>query len=142
MYTRIQVDKDELQRALDEAEAALEAEESKVKWILRPCLATYSKLSEFYTLHSNSSVVFFLIKNSKDETVQYKGSSLFQASRAQIEIAQIRSEIEKRISEKEEEFENARKAHQHHIESIQVRGWAEKINRDRRKNEKREEERE
>ncbi|GMT04726.1 hypothetical protein PENTCL1PPCAC_26900, partial [Pristionchus entomophagus] len=68
---RLEVDKDELQRALDEAEAALEAEESK-------------------------------------------------ATRATIEIGQIRQEIEKRISEKEEEFENARKTHQNHLESIQV----------------------
>ena len=48
-----------LKAALDEAEAALEAEESKVL-------------------------------------------------RAQVEVSQIRSEIEKRIQEKEEEFENTR----------------------------------
>lgn len=60
-----------LQQALDDAEAALEAEESKVL-------------------------------------------------RAQVEISQIRSEIEKRISEKEEEFENTRKNHQRTLESMQV----------------------
>ena len=61
-----------MQKALDEAEAALEAEESKVL-------------------------------------------------RAQIEVSQIRSEIEKRIQEKEEEFENTRKNHQRALESMQVK---------------------
>jgi hypothetical protein len=65
------MEKDELQRGLDEAEAALEAEESK-------------------------------------------------ALRCQIEVSQIRAEIEKRIQEKEEEFENHRKFHQQTIDSIQV----------------------
>lgn len=59
------------QQALDDAEAALEAEENKVL-------------------------------------------------RAQIEISQIRSEIEKRVTEKEEEFENTRKNHQRALESMQV----------------------
>ncbi len=40
--------------------------------------------------------------------------------RAQVEISQIRSEIEKRIQEKEEEFENTRKNHQRAIDSMQA----------------------
>ncbi|KIH57527.1 myosin head [Ancylostoma duodenale] len=68
---RFEMEKDELQRGLDEAEAALEAEESK-------------------------------------------------SLRCQIEVTQIRAEIEKRIAEKEEEFENSRKVHQQTIDSIQV----------------------
>uniref|UniRef100_A0AC35UIR9 Myosin motor domain-containing protein n=1 Tax=Rhabditophanes sp. KR3021 TaxID=114890 RepID=A0AC35UIR9_9BILA len=40
--------------------------------------------------------------------------------RAQVECSQIRSEIEKRISEKEEEFENTRKNHQRALESMQA----------------------
>ncbi|KJH47330.1 myosin head [Dictyocaulus viviparus] len=68
---RFEMEKEELQRALDEAEAALEAEESK-------------------------------------------------SSRYQIEITQIRSEIEKRIAEKEEEFENSRKIQQQTIDNIQA----------------------
>ena len=59
------------QQALDEAEAALEAEESKVM-------------------------------------------------RSQVEVSQIRSEIEKRLQEKEEDFENTRKNHQRAIDSMQV----------------------
>ena len=43
--------------------------------------------------------------------------------RAQIEVSQIRSEIEKRIQEKEEEFENTRKNHQRALESMQVKYW-------------------
>ena len=38
----------------------------------------------------------------------------------QVEVAQIRSEIEKRIAEKEEEFENVRRNHQHAMESLQA----------------------
>ncbi|ETN77931.1 hypothetical protein NECAME_10688 [Necator americanus] len=68
---RYEMEKDELQRGLDEAEASLEAEESK-------------------------------------------------SLRCQIEVAQIRAEIEKRIAEKEEEFENSRKVHQQTIDSIQA----------------------
>lgn len=40
--------------------------------------------------------------------------------RAQIEISQIRSEIEKRVTEKEEEFQNTRNNHQRALESMQV----------------------
>ncbi|ULT86007.1 hypothetical protein L3Y34_006002 [Caenorhabditis briggsae] len=40
--------------------------------------------------------------------------------RAQIEVSQIRSEIEKRLQEKDEEFENTRKNHSRTIESMQV----------------------
>jgi hypothetical protein len=40
--------------------------------------------------------------------------------RSQVEISQIRSEIEKRLAEKEEEFENTRKNHQRALESMQV----------------------
>uniref|UniRef100_A0A183TYJ1 Myosin motor domain-containing protein n=1 Tax=Toxocara canis TaxID=6265 RepID=A0A183TYJ1_TOXCA len=68
---RLETEKDELQRALDEAEATLEAEETKV-------------------------------------------------TRSQIELGQIREEIEKRFQEKEEEFVNIRKNHQRSLESVQV----------------------
>ncbi|ETN83119.1 myosin head [Necator americanus] len=68
---RMEIEKDELQHALDEAEAALEAEESKVL-------------------------------------------------RSQIEVQQIRSDVEKRIQEKEDEFENTRRNHQRALESIQA----------------------
>ncbi|KHN87676.1 Myosin-4 [Toxocara canis] len=68
---RLEVEKEELQHGLDEAEAALEAEESKVM-------------------------------------------------RAQVEVAQIRSEVEKRIQEKEEEFESTRRNHQKALESMQA----------------------
>ena len=37
-----------------------------------------------------------------------------------MELAQIRAEIEKRLQEKEEEFENTRKAHQRVIEGMQA----------------------
>jgi myosin heavy chain 6/7 len=67
----VELEKEELQRALDEAEAALEAEESKVL-------------------------------------------------RAQVEVSQIRAEIEKRIQEKEEEFENTRRNHQRALDSMQA----------------------
>ncbi|VDK52965.1 unnamed protein product [Anisakis simplex] len=40
--------------------------------------------------------------------------------RSQVEISQIRSEIDKRINEKEEEFENTRKNHQRALESMQA----------------------
>ncbi len=40
--------------------------------------------------------------------------------RAQVEVAQIRADIGKRIQEKEEEFENTRKNHQRVMESMQV----------------------
>jgi myosin heavy chain 6/7 len=68
---RLDAEKEELQHALDEAEAALEAEESKVL-------------------------------------------------RAQVEVQQIRAEIEKRVQEKEEEFENTRKNHQRTMENMQA----------------------
>jgi myosin heavy chain 6/7 len=38
----------------------------------------------------------------------------------QVELSQIRAEIEKRLQEKEEEFENTRKAHQRIIEGMQT----------------------
>ncbi|VDN44867.1 unnamed protein product [Gongylonema pulchrum] len=66
---RLEIEKEELQHALDEAEGALEAEESKVL-------------------------------------------------RAQVEVSQIRSEIEKRIHEKEDDFENTRRNHQRALESM------------------------
>lgn len=40
--------------------------------------------------------------------------------RAQVEMNQIRSEIEKRLQEKEEEFENTRKNHQRAMDSMQA----------------------
>uniref|UniRef100_A0A0R3RFG9 Myosin head n=1 Tax=Elaeophora elaphi TaxID=1147741 RepID=A0A0R3RFG9_9BILA len=43
-----------------------------------------------------------------------------KALRAQIEISQIRSEIEKRVTEKEEEFQNTRNNHQRALESMQA----------------------
>ncbi len=40
--------------------------------------------------------------------------------RSQLEVSQIRQEIEKRILEKEEEFENTRKNHQRALDSMQA----------------------
>ncbi|PAV91412.1 hypothetical protein WR25_06397 isoform A [Diploscapter pachys] len=68
---KLEIEKEELQQALDDAEAALEGEEAKVL-------------------------------------------------RAQVEVSQIRSEIEKRLQEKEEEFESTRKNHARAIESMQA----------------------
>jgi myosin heavy chain 6/7 len=65
------LEKEELQHALDEAESALEVEESKVL-------------------------------------------------RVQNDVQQIRSEIDRRIQEKEEDFENTLKNHQRCVESIQT----------------------
>merc|ERR1712098_665362 len=64
-----EVEKEELQAALEEAEAALEQEENKVL-------------------------------------------------RAQLELGQVRQEIDRRIQEKEEEFDNTRKNHQRAMESL------------------------
>merc|ERR1712038_1441645 len=64
-----EVEKEELQAALEEAEAALEQEENKVL-------------------------------------------------RAQLELGQVRQEIDRRIQEKEEEFENTRKNHQRAMDSL------------------------
>ena len=46
-----------------------------------------------------------------------------QVLRLQVEVQQVRSDIEKRIQEKEEEFENTRKNHQRALESMQVKYW-------------------
>merc|ERR1711988_914497 len=66
---RLEVEKEELQSALEEAEGALEAEENKVL-------------------------------------------------RAQLELAQLKQEIDRKIAEKEEEFENTRKNHARAMDSI------------------------
>merc|ERR1719244_1041003 len=68
---RLEVEKEDLQNALEEAEAALEQEENKVL-------------------------------------------------RGQLEISQVRQEIDRRIAEKEEEFEHSRKNHARAVESMQA----------------------
>merc|ERR1711874_443748 len=65
------IEKEELQTALEEAEAALEQEENKVL-------------------------------------------------RAQLEMSQVRQEIDRRIQEKEEEFDHTRKNHQRALDSMQA----------------------
>jgi len=67
----LEIEKEELQAALEEAEAALEQEENKVL-------------------------------------------------RAQLELSQVRQEIDRRVQEKEEEFDNTRKCHQRALESMQA----------------------
>lgn len=67
----LELEKEELQNALDQAESALEVEESKVL-------------------------------------------------RVQTEVSQIRAEIDRRIQEKEEDFDNTLRNHQRAIESIQT----------------------
>merc|ERR550519_206526 len=68
---KLEMEKEEMQAALEEAEAALEQEENKVL-------------------------------------------------RAQLELSQVRQEIDRRIAEKEEEFDNTRKTHARAIESMQA----------------------
>ena len=68
---RLEVEKEELHNALEEAEAALEQEENRVL-------------------------------------------------RAQLELGQIRQEIDRKIQEKEEEFDNTRKNHQRAMDSMQA----------------------
>merc|ERR1712111_108037 len=68
---RLEVEKEELQSALEEAEGALEAEENKVL-------------------------------------------------RAQLELGQVKQEIDRKIAEKEEEFENTRKNHARAMDSMQA----------------------
>merc|ERR1712142_531033 len=70
-YKRLEVEKDELAAALEEAEAALEQEENKYL-------------------------------------------------RGQLELSQVRQEIDRRIAEKEEEFDNTRKCHARALESMQA----------------------
>ncbi|XP_055507873.1 myosin-16-like [Leucoraja erinacea] len=68
---KLEIEKDELQLALEEAESLLETEEAKLV-------------------------------------------------RVQLELAQVKADIERRIHEKEEEFETTRKNHQRAIESLQA----------------------
>ena len=76
---RLELEKEELQAALEEAEGALEQEENKVK--------------QFLSFVSTKIFIFILY---------------FQVLRAQLELAQVKQEIDRRIAEKEEEFENTR----------------------------------
>jgi DNA repair exonuclease SbcCD ATPase subunit len=87
LQRQLEAEKDELQHALDEAEAALEAEEGKVM-----------RTQVFQFIVYIEIVIFF----------------------HKVELSQIRAEIEKRLQEKEEEFENTRKAHQRIIEGMQT----------------------
>lgn len=89
LLRQLEAEKEELQHALDEAEAALEAEEGKV---LRTQVCTNIGINRIIKCYMH----------------------------AQVELSQIRAEIEKRLQEKEEEFENTRKAHQRIIEGMQA----------------------
>ncbi|CAD6189289.1 unnamed protein product [Caenorhabditis auriculariae] len=60
------------------------------------------------------------LQRGLDEAEAALESEESKALRCQIEVSQIRAEIEKRIAEKEEEFENHRKVHQQTIDSIQA----------------------
>merc|ERR1711872_549172 len=71
MGRRLEVEKEELQTALEEAEGALEQEENKVL-------------------------------------------------RAQLELGQVKQEIDRKIAEKEEEFDNTSKNHARAIDSVQA----------------------
>merc|ERR1711874_242649 len=68
---RLEIEKEELAAALEEAEAALEQEENK-----------------------------FL--------------------RSQLELSQVRQDIDRRVAEKDEEFDNTRKTHTRAVESMQA----------------------
>ena len=53
-----------------------------------------------------------------EELNEHFDYSLFQ--RAQVELGQVRQEIERRLQEKEDEFNNARKVHQKTAEQMQA----------------------
>ena len=84
---RLEIEKEELQSALEEAEAALEQEENKVTILL--------------------IVIDILIVMRRAEFLVYL-TQFVQVMRAQLDLAQVRQEIDRRIQEKEEEFENTR----------------------------------
>ena len=75
---RLELEKEELQAALEEAEGALEQEENKVTKI---CIELY---------HSFINLNFPKVL------------------RAQLELAQTKQEIDRKIAEKEDEFDNCR----------------------------------
>ena len=75
---RLEVEKEELQAALEEAESALEQEENKVKFL-------------FFQFVLIQIII-----------------SVLQVLRAQLELGQVKQEIDRRIQEKEEEFDNTR----------------------------------
>ncbi|CAJ0583983.1 unnamed protein product, partial [Mesorhabditis spiculigera] len=60
------------------------------------------------------------LQRALDEAEAALESEEAKSIRCSVEVAQIRAEIEKRLCEKEEEFENTRKVHQQNIESIQA----------------------
>ena len=75
---RLELEKEELQAALEEAEGALEQEENKVTKI---CIELYDSF-----INLNFPKVL----------------------RAQLELAQTKQEIDRKIAEKEDEFDNCR----------------------------------
>ena len=80
------MEKEELQGALEEAEGHLEQEENKVL---------------FLGLNQLSLA-------SKQLSLAIKQLSSSQVLRASLELGQVKQEIDRRIAEKEEEFENSR----------------------------------
>lgn len=60
------------------------------------------------------------LQSARDEHEATLESLERKVHRAQVEAVQIRQEIEKRIHEKEEEFEGTRKNHQRAVDAIHV----------------------
>ncbi|KAK6055867.1 myosin head [Cooperia oncophora] len=151
---RIEQEKEELQHALDEAEAALEAEESKAMQQIRSEVEKriQEKEEEFENTRKNHQRALesmqvkelqgqvddeqrnreeirenylaaekrLAIALAETEDLAQRIDAAEKVLRSQIEVQQIRSEVEKRIQEKEEEFENTRKNHQRALESMQA----------------------
>jgi len=72
----------------------------------------------YYWIISNYSVLS--IQQALDEAEAALEAEETKVMRAQVEVSQIRQEIEKRIREKEEDFDNTRKNHQRSLESMQA----------------------
>lgn len=60
------------------------------------------------------------MQRALEEAEQALDTEEQKLQRAQLEVVQIKAEVERRVKEKEEEFENTRRNHQRHLESIQV----------------------
>ena len=99
---KLEVEKEELQNGLEEVKSFKAVHKCFVN-------IQIGKLVTLKNFTSNTSQAEAALEQEENKVL-----------RAQLEMSQVRQEIDRRIQEKEEEFEHSRKNHQRALESMQA----------------------
>lgn len=102
---------------LEKTKKQTETEKTEIQTALEEAEVTWRKINQFFTLwHIPMFINVFLFLSVLQASLEHEESKIL---RVQLELTQVKGEVDRRLAEKDEEIEQMKRNHQRIVETMQ-----------------------